>query len=211
MGSHTKPKASNLSIWSGDRLSFLFLWWLTQFPILKSSSLCPCLTRQLPSLSWNTSNNPNQNSQDAVLASTRTVLRALENSTSTDEGMSNISLSLMKERLSKARLAMFVRYWSSVSAKLLSCALRAFTTSQTGLKLLASIDASGSSPASIKTGITIVPLVWTFAPLTFLMALPTACITSTWLPFGSMKATPSSEGTSTPSAKHLALVSRPLS
>ena len=45
----------------------------------------------------------------------------------------------------------------------------------------------------------------------FLSTLPTDWIISIWLPLGSTKATPSSEGTSTPSDKHLALETIPLS
>ena len=210
-GSQTKSISSSLCLRVRGMVSLACRCALTQFPSWKQSSLKPFGTRQWPSRSLKLSNNPNQNSQEAVLASTNIVLRADENSASTDTGRSKMILSLMLSRFWESSLAMSVRYRSNVSANSSSCALSALRTSHTGLKLLASMAVSWSSPFSMKTGRTIVPFFWTVAPRTFLMARPTAWMISTWLPRGSIKATPSSDVTSTPSAKHRALVRIPLS
>ncbi len=63
--------------------------------------------------------------------------------------------------------------------------------------------ASGSVWVSMKTGMTMVPM---FLSSALRIARPTACTMSTSARRGSMNATPSSVGTSTPSARHLALV-----
>ena len=101
-----------------------------------------------------------------------------------------------------------VRVASSCCASSSSCALRALSTSHIGLKLLASMDEIASSPCAIKTGSTMVP--YFLLPLN-LIARPTAWMMSIWLFLGSMKVTPSSEGTSTPSDRHRALVKSPRS
>ena len=97
---------------------------------------------------------------------------------------------------------------SSCSPSSSSCDRSALITSHTGLNAESSRAISGSSSVSMKTGMTMVPTVLSGASL---MARPTACTMSTSERRGSMKATPSRVGTSTPSARQRALASSPRS
>ena len=108
-GSQLKLMSSSLCLRSGEILSLACLCLSTQVPRLNPPSLNLWGTLQLPLASLKRSNSPNQNSQDAVLASTNIVLSADENSASTDTGTSKTILSLMFSIAWLEFLAMFVR------------------------------------------------------------------------------------------------------